>query len=139
MKNNIVARNKELRCISNLAPTPLKDNTGRWYSSAEHMYQTWKTGQFDIKGYRKSGSKVKADIEKIKLNSIRVMIRVMTAKFEQHPEIQWLITGKGGVEWLEKCHHYVNGKDRHWECIDGKRGAFMNCLIQAYIKSMPCN
>ena len=133
MNKNIKRHSVNLLCdkLSNLAPSALVDKTGREYLSVEHMYQTWKCGSFSKAGYEARGKKVKGDFKLLKKHSMDVMTRAMKLKLRAHSALTEAIRAKGGLEWLATCTHVVYGRDKHWECVNG-RGAFMVCLINAY-------
>ena len=130
---NIYSKSKDLlgRHLTNVSSLPLMDKDGREYVSAEHMYQSWKTGSFCHLGFRKCGGKVKGDIKLIIANSERVMRKVLACKLRAYPELLMQIDDLGGSRFLSRCTHYVNGRDKHWECVDGQ-GAFMRALTEAY-------
>lgn len=52
-------------------------------------------------------------------------------KLWQYPELIDTIAFNGGVKWLAKCSHHVNGKSPRWEG-DGMKSGFIRCLILAY-------
>lgn len=87
---------------------------GKKYKDAEVAYQSVK----------KSHDVILSDAE---LEAI--MTEVLTAKLAQYPLLYYAIADSGGVEWLEKCSHHVNGGS--WEG-DGRNSRFINCLIQAF-------
>ena len=60
----------------------------------------------------------------------RLMVKVIIAKLEQYPLLVETITDSGGLAWLEKCSHVVNGRSS-WEGI-GRKSGFVRCLIAAY-------
>ena len=100
------------------------------FINSEHGYQTWKTGKFNPVGYRANGKKVKVSQDSLG-NSYKVMVAVIDAKLRAHPELVKEITAKGGVEFLQKSTHVVNG-DNYWESGDGKENKFIEALTEAY-------
>lgn len=100
------------------------------FVNSEHGYQTWKTGKFNPVGYRAEGKKVKVSQDSLG-NSYKVMVAVIDAKLRAHPELVEEITAKGGVEFLQKSTHVVNG-DNYWESGEGKENKFIEALTEAY-------
>ena len=111
---------------------------GYKFDNAEHAYQTFKSGEFDEVAYNSTnrfkypGSKpVNPEI------SIQLMIEIITAKFQQHPELVQEVEANGGLGYIMGSTHKVYGNDRFWEDeLDSqgnlvRRGAFMIALIEA--------
>ncbi len=61
----------------------------------------------------------------------RVMVRIIKAKLEQHPELIEGIKERGGVAFLERCTHLVGVRNSRWEGR-GVESRFIRCLIAAY-------
>lgn len=106
------------------------------YESAEHMYQTWKTGEYNDAAYKLKGRKYKAanaaESAAIRKNSKRIMRQVLKAKLELNPEVEQAIDEAGGVEFLNASQHKVSGRDAFWETTDTGRGEFMTALTEVY-------
>ena len=51
------------------------------------------------------------------------------AKFRQYPQIVKFIDDNGGIEWLEKCSHHVNGGRWDGDSLDSP---FIRCLVESY-------
>ncbi len=60
-----------------------------------------------------------------------LMDTVLFRKFADYPVLFDTIKLNGGVKWLEKCSHWVNGKTKRWEGT-GIESGFIRCLISAY-------
>ena len=58
-----------------------------------------------------------------------IMVTGMVAKFRRYLQIVEFIDDNGGIEWLEKCSHHVNGG--RWEG-DGLESPFIRCLVEGY-------
>ena len=87
--------------LSNLAERPFSDMHGRDYVTVEHAYQTFKSGQFDERIYRrnwaaglkivgKKGTRIKDDW------NIRLMERLVLASFEQNPDVEERLVNETG-------------------------------------------
>ena len=90
---------------------PVVDTTGRCWPDAEAAYKAFKTGDTP--------------------RDERVMMRIIAAKLEQHPELIAGIVERGGVAFLERCHHLVGVRGSRWEGR-GRESRFIRCLIKAF-------
>ena len=90
---------------------PVLDKTGRVWPDSEAAYRVFKTGDTT--------------------RDEQVMVRIIRAKLEQHPELVEGITARGGVAFLERCNHLVGVKNSRWEGR-GRESRFIRCLIAAY-------
>lgn len=130
---NIVFKSEDslASSLSNLANTPITYKE-KQFRSVEHAYQTWKSGTFDERAYKDSnlkpsGSKsVNPDI------NVYIMQELIEAKLQQHPELVDQIEAAGGLVFLNKSRHKVNGRDKFWESTGDNM--FMRVLKDAYIK-----
>lgn len=100
---------------------------GVLFDNAEHAYQTWKSGKFDQKGYDAHGKKVKGTTN-FKVN-YQIMVEIITAKLQQHPELIEGITNRGGINYLNSSTHNVYG-DKYWETAGQNK--FIEALTDAY-------
>ena len=100
----------------NLATSyPLVDKTGRVWRDAEAAYKAYKTGDTP--------------------RDERVMVRIITLKLKQHPELVEGITVRGGVAYLERCDHLVGVKGSRWEGRS-RESRFIRCLIAAFERAL---
>lgn len=89
---------------------------GKTYKDAEEAYQ-------ENKGkYTKSGRGPGSTYE--------LMIKILTAKLQQHPEIVNEITKQGGSKWLLASRHQPTNKNSVWET--GGQNWFILALNDAY-------
>lgn len=86
---------------------------GMEFADAETAYQHHKTG----------------DLE----HDINLMVFIIKAKLEQHPQLKREIDKLGGKEWLEKCSHIVGVRNSRWEGT-GLNSAFIFALTCAYVQ-----
>lgn len=64
----------------------------------------------------------------------KVMIKIITAKLLQYPDLIMEISRNGGTKWLESCNHITGAKTKayqEWEGF-GTESKFIRCLIAAY-------
>lgn len=90
---------------------PVTDKTGRVWPDSEAAYNAFKTGDTP--------------------RDERVMVGIIAAKLEQHPELVEEIRGRGGVAFLERCDHLVGVRGSRWEG-KGSDSRFIRCLIAAF-------
>lgn len=90
---------------------PVTDKTGRVWSDSEAAYKAFKTGDTP--------------------RDERVMVRIITAKLEQHPCLVEEIRGRGGVAFLEQRNHLVGVRGSRWEG-KGRDSRFIRCLTAAF-------
>lgn len=90
---------------------PVVDKTGKRWPDSEAAYKAFKTGDTP--------------------RDERVMVRVIAAKLQQHPELTQGIDERGGVAFLEGCDHLVGVRGSRWEGR-GTASRFIRCLIAAY-------
>ena len=92
-------------------PYPVVDTTGKRWPDSEAAYKAFKTGDTP--------------------HDERVMVRIITAKLRQHPELVEGVKERGGVAFLERCTHLVGVRNSRWEGY-GRESRFIRCLIAAY-------
>lgn len=90
---------------------PVVDKTGRVWPDSEAAYKAFKTGNTP--------------------HDERVMVRIIAAKLEQHPELVEGIEARGGRAFLEGCDHLVGVRGSRWEGR-GTASRFIRSLIAAY-------
>ena len=90
---------------------PVTDKTGRVWPDSEAAYKAFKTGDTP--------------------RDERVMVRIVAAKLEQHPDLVAGIKERGGEAFLEACDHLVGVRGSRWEG-KGRDSRFIRCLIAAY-------
>ena len=64
----------------------------------------------------------------------QLMADIITAKFQQHPQLAQAVAGKGGVPFLEGCRHVTGARSvsfRLWEGF-GRRSRFIRNLIAGF-------
>lgn len=93
---------------------PVTDKTGRRWPDAEAAYKAYKTGDTP--------------------RDERIMVRIVAAKLEQHPELLAGVRARGGVAFLESCSHLVGVRGSRWEGR-GRESRFIRCLIAAFEKT----
>jgi hypothetical protein len=96
---------------------PITTDDGTTYPDIEAAYHAIGWG-------RKSDMKFLSDL----------MVSLMVKKFKQYPQIREAVKDSGGVPWLRRCSHRVNGG--RWEGA-GESSPFIACLIRAYNWSNP--
>jgi len=89
---------------------------GKTYKDAEEAYQKNKSN-YTVKG-RGPGS------------TYELMIKILKAKLEQHPDITNEITKQGGFKWLLAARHQPTNKNSVWET--GGQNWFVLSLNDAY-------
>ena len=103
---------------------------GRTFRNAEHAYQTWKSGEFDEVAYNSAAFKPRGSKPVNKQTNYQTMVEIITAKFQQHPELVQGITERGGETYLKASTHNMIG-DKYWETKDGQN-KFIEALTDAY-------
>jgi len=93
---------------------PVVDTTGKRWSDSEAAYKAFMSGDTP--------------------RDERVMVRIIAAKLEQHPELVAGIGARGGVAFLERCDHLVDVRGSRWEGR-GRDSRFIRCLIKGYERS----
>lgn len=102
---------------------------GYTFRNAEHAYQTWKSGEFDEKAYK---SKAFKPVGSKKVNTavnFDIMVEIITAKLQQHPELIEGINERGGLDYILNSTHEVTG-DKYWESSGENK--FIEALAKAY-------
>ena len=102
---------------------------GHTFRNAEHAYQTWKSGEFDEKAYK---SKAFKPVGSKKVNTavnFGIMVEIITAKLQQHPELIQGINERGGLDYILNSTHEVTG-DKYWESSGENK--FIEALAEAY-------
>lgn len=115
---------KQLTNVGNKVSITYK---GKEYVNSEHAYQTWKSGEFNQRGYDLKGGKVRGG--KIG-DTLSIMTDILTEKLKQHPELVEGINDRGGLEYINKSTHNVTG-DKFWE--SSGENNFINALYQAAV------
>lgn len=103
---------------------------GRKFRNAEHAYQTWKSGTFDEVAYNDTSFKPRGSKPANRELNYDIMVKILSAKFRQHPELIQGINERGGLKYLEACTHNVTG-DKFWE--SNGENKFISALIEAYL------
>ncbi len=93
---------------------PVVDTTGKRWPDSKAAYKAFKTGDTS--------------------RDERVMVRIIAAKLEQHPELVAGIGARGGVAYLERCDHLDGVRGSRWEGR-GRDSRFIRCLIAAFERS----
>ena len=105
---------------------------GKTYRNAEHAYQTWKSGEFDEVAYNSKEAKPKGTKKVNTEVSDSIMVDILTAKLQQHPELVKGIADRGGLDYINASTHDVIG-DKHWETKNGEGdNGFIKALAKAY-------
>jgi hypothetical protein len=102
-------------------PTEISHRKG---SIKKHYPITFRERRFPDSetAYRKFKTGTDSDYE--------LMVEILVEKLRQYPILVNKISARGGIEWLSRCQHTVNGRSR-WEGI-GANSKFITCLIDAY-------
>ncbi len=90
---------------------PVVDKTGKRWLDSEAAYKAFKTGDTP--------------------HDERVIVGVIAAKLQQHPELVAGIKERGGRAFLERCDHLVGVRGRRWEGR-GVESRFIRFLIATY-------
>jgi phosphopantetheinyl transferase (holo-ACP synthase) len=90
---------------------PVVDKTGKHWADSEAAYKAFKTGDTP--------------------RDERVMVRIIAAKLQQHPELVAGIKERGAAAFLERCDHLVGVRGSRWEGR-GRKSRFIRCLIAAF-------
>lgn len=104
---------------------------GKVFRNAEHAYQTYKSGEFDQVAYNSKQAKPKGSKKANFNKNFDIMVEILTAKLQQHPELMQGIAERGGLSYIEQSTHDVYGKDKYWETSSGQN-KFIEALAQAY-------
>ena len=99
---------------------------GKEFRNAEHAYQTWKSGEFDEDAYNSTAFKPVGKKPVNKKISYDLMVEILTAKLQQHPDLVKEVEERGGIDFIKKSTHNVFG-DVFWE----KQNGFIKALTQA--------
>ena len=94
---------------------PVTDKTGRVWPDSEAAYKAFKSGNTT--------------------RDVSVMVRIIAAKLEQHPELLAGVRERGGVAFLERCDHLVGVRGSRWEGR-GRESRFIRCLIAAFERTL---
>ena len=119
---NIWSGSETLAMLTN--PTELAFSLG----TLDHHYPIVVNGKEfeDVEAYYQQ-CKGEGDLSFVELQEN--MMVGMVAKFRQYPHMVKFVDENGGIEWLEKCSHHVNGG--RWEG-DGMESPFIRCLVESY-------
>lgn len=118
---------KELTNVGNNLTVTYKGTTFR---NAEHAYQTWKSGEFDITAFNSTAAKPKGSKKVNTAESFNIMKEILTAKLSQHPHLMEGINQRGGEDYLKNSVHLVSDYTSFWES-EGDNG-FIRALTEAY-------
>ena len=95
---------------------------GKVYKNAEHAYQTWKSGKFNQTVYDMGNKFEKPGPTELRLASnqrggdtFETMVEILTAKLEQHPDLQQEIEDRGGIDYIKRSTHNVLNDNSYWE------------------------
>lgn len=102
---------------------------GKTFRNAEHAYQSWKSGEFDEVAFNDNSFKPKGVKAVDKNKNYDIMVEIITAKLQQHPELIDGIDARGGNVYLALSTHEVIG-GTFWE--SSGQDKFMQALRQAY-------
>lgn len=103
---------------------------GKTYRNAEHAYQTLKSGEFNKEAYEQFPKKPIGNVVD-KSSNFDLMVRIMTAKLNQHPELISGIAERGDLLYLAKSRHIVPGsRDDYFQSTGQNR--FLAALAIAY-------
>ena len=94
---------------------------GQLYADAEAAYQDQKT---------KYSNKTKSAG-----STYDLMVKILTAKLQQYPQMIDEIKKQGGTPWLSKAVHQPTNKNSVWET--GGQNWFVLSLVDAYTKVLP--
>ena len=125
---NITSKGSEFaKKLTNVGNTVGLVYKGKQYVNSEHVYQTWKSGEFNQQGYSLKGNKVRGG--KIG-DTFSIMVDIITEKLKQNPELIQGINERGGLDYIQKSTHTVIG-DKFWETSG--QNQFINALYQAAV------
>jgi hypothetical protein len=121
---NISSRSTDPFLAALTNPTELARRKGRLARSYPVVDKTWKRWPDSEAAYKafKTGDTSRDE---------RVMVRIIAAKLQQHPELTQGIDERGGVAFLKRCTHLVGVRNSRWEG-QGVESRFIRCLIAAY-------
>ena len=101
------------------------------FLNAEHAYQTWKSGTFDEVTYKDFYQHIHGTLPVDKNTNFDLMVKILTEKLIQHPELVQGIDERGGVIYISNSTHYVKGSsDKYWTSSGKNR--FIAALSIAY-------
>jgi hypothetical protein len=106
------------------------------FRNAEHAYQTWKSGEFDKEAFESKAFKPKGSKKTNFTSNYGLMVSILKAKLEQHPDLMQGINERGGLSYINASTHDVYGKDKFWETKSGKN-KFIEALAKAYKELQP--
>lgn len=109
---------------------------GYTFRNAEHAYQTWKSGEFDETAYKSTAFKPKGSKKVNKAVNFDIMVEILIAKLQQHPELIQGITDRGGLNYINNSTHNVTG-DTYWE--SSGKNKFIEALAKAYMQVSPAS
>ena len=98
------------------------------FRNAEHAYQTWKSGEFDQTAYNSKADKPRGSKRVNTAVNFDIMVEILTAKLQQHPELIKGINERGGLDYIRNSTHNVIG-DKYWETSGQNK--FIEALLQA--------
>ena len=102
---NITSKGSEFaKKLTNVGNTVGLVYKGKQYVNSEHVYQTWKSGEFNQQGYSLKGNKVRGG--KIG-DTFSIMVDIITEKLKQNPELIQGINERGGLDYIQKSTHTV--------------------------------
>lgn len=101
---------------------------GVMFRNAEHAYQTWKSGEFDQTAYNSKADKPRGSKRVNTAVNFDIMVEILTAKLQQHPELIKGINERGGLDYIRNSTHNVIG-DKYWETSGQNK--FIEALLQA--------
>lgn len=101
---------------------------GMTFRNAEHAYQTWKSGEFDQTAYNSTADKPRGSKRVNTAVNFDIMVEILTAKLQQHPELIKGINERGGLDYIRNSTHNVIG-DKYWETSGQNK--FIEALLQA--------
>lgn len=104
---------------------------GKKFRNAEHAYQTWKSGEFDETAYNSTSFIPRGSKRANKAVNYGIMVEILTAKLQQHPELIQGIIDRGGLEYLKSSTHNVKN-DLYWE--SSGQNKFLEALSDAFSK-----
>lgn len=121
------------KLLTNIGNNLKVEYKGKTFRNAEHAYQTWKSGEFDKDAYNSTSFK---PVGKKKVNknlNYQIMVEIITAKLQQHPELIDGIKERGGLDYINNSTHNVIG-DSYWETSGQNK--FIQALADAYYNSI---
>lgn len=130
MGENISSKGSEFaKQLTNPGNTVSVTYKGTTFRNAEHAYQTWKSGEFDESAYKSKAFKPVGSKKVNKAVNFDIMVEILTAKLQQHPELIEGINERGGLDYILNSTHEVTG-DKYWESSGENK--FIEALVKAY-------